>query len=276
MSDPRLTAANARVADAALRGQVTAPRYTDGTPRRVTAPLTDLRRAPAGPRDRQLLMGAPVTVFEDHAGWSFIRAQADGYVGYVATGALGTVPAPTHRVATRATHAYTQADMKSAEVMMLSLGTQVCVTGTEGAFAQTPLGFVPARHLAMLSAPESDPVTVAARFLGTPYLWGGNSACGIDCSGLIQIPLWACGQDCPGDSDLQQAALGQTLPPGTAPQRGDLMFWKGHVAWVADSGTFLHANAHAMAVCFEPLDAALSRIAQTDGPVTRHARLTYR
>jgi cell wall-associated NlpC family hydrolase len=145
------------------------------------------------------------------------------------------------------------------------------VTGTEGCFAATPLGCVPLVHLAPLEVPEADPVVVSERFLGTPYLWGGNSAAGIDCSGLVQAACLACGIACPGDSDMQ-AALG--VAAEGPPRRGDLLFWKGHVALVRDAETLIHANAHHMAVTVEGIEAATARIAaQGHGPVTAHRRL---
>lgn len=277
MNDPRLTPANARVADTGLRGSVDAPRFSDGAAGRVGASVTDLCRTPGGARDRQLLLGAQITVYDDHEGWSFVQAKADGYVGYVRSTDLVAPHATTHRVSARATHVYTRPDFKSPDRMTLSLGAEVLVSGqaTER-FAQTPLGFVPSCHLAPLATFDPDPVAVAEKLLGTPYLWGGNSAFGIDCSGLVQIALHACGQACPGDSDLQAAVLGEAMPSDTAPRRGDLMFWKGHVAWVAAADRLLHANVHAMAVALEPLEQALDRIAvQGDGPVTRHVRLSF-
>lgn len=275
MSDRRLTPANGRVAAADLRGMVTAERYVTGEAASIAAPVADLCAAPGGARDRQLLAGAEVTLYEVHEGWAFVRAAADGYVGYVAHRHIGPATAPTHVVSTMATHAYVAPDMKSPDLQHLSLGARLSVSGAQGRFLETDLGFVPTSHLRAINTAEDDPVTVAARLLGVPYLWGGNSALGIDCSGLVQLSLALCGIPAPGDSDMQFRDLGTTLPEGTPPERGDLMFWKGHVGWVADPDTLLHANAHHMRVTYEPLQAAIARIAaQGDGPVTRHARLS--
>lgn len=272
--DARLTPANARVAALSLQGQVDAPRYVAGETRYVTEPVVPLRDAPAGRRAREILRGAAVTVFEDLEGWSFVQAQRDGYVGYVPADTLAAAEAPNLRVATRATHAYCEPDLKSPEIMSLGFGSALRGQGQAGAFVLTDAGYVPASHLVAAQAQETDPVTVATLLLGTPYLWGGNSAFGIDCSGLVQAACWACGLDCPGDSDMQVTGLGAPVTDGSAPQRGDLIFWKGHVAWVSGPDTILHANAHHMAVAFEGLGAAVTRIAaQGGGPVTAHRRL---
>lgn len=283
MTDRRLTPVNDRVAAEHLRGLVEAARYAVGTPRMVVTGVVDLLRAPGGVRDRQLLMGAVVRVYDDHDGWCFVQAAGDGYVGYLPATSLGDVQEATHQVDARATHVYSTPDFKSPERLMLSHGARLSVLrNTAGfepdrpaRFVQTALGFVPQQHLTAVGSLARDPVAEAEKLLGTPYLWGGNSAFGIDCSGLVQGALAACGQACPGDSDLQEQTLGRTLPPGTAPRRGDLLFWKGHVGWVAGPDLLLHANVHSMSVTLEPLGDAVARIeTQGDGPVTRHARLT--
>ncbi len=276
MSDRRRTPANGRVALTHLQGVVQAERYVDGTPMQIIAPVTDICSAPEGPRDRQAIYGAEVLAIEPRDGWSFIQAKADGYVGYVRTEAIGPLIQHNQIVSAPATHAYTRADLKSPEVMALSHGSRLRVVGAEGNFFETAEGwFVPRQHLRACNAPMRDPATVAQLFFGVPYLWGGNSIWGIDCSGLVQAACHACGIDCPGDSDMQAAELGELLPQGSALQRGDLVFWKGHVAMMVDDQVLIHANAHTMSVAYEPLDAAIFRIgAAGDGPVTAMRRIT--
>ncbi len=272
--DRRLTPANGRVAALSLQGLVPAVMFTAGTPSRIIHAVTDLNRAPAGPRDRQVLFGASVTSYEDRDGWSFVQAAKDHYVGYVRTDTLGPAQTATHHVATPATHLYTAEDIKSADLLALSFGSQITVTAERRKFWETPDGYIPKTHVWPLSKRFTDPVTVAQMHFGVPYLWGGNSVRGIDCSGLVQAALLACGIACPGDSDLQRAALGTEIGPDTPPERGDLYFWQGHVGMLVDPETLIHANAHHMAVAYEPLRHAMIRIeAQGDGPVTRRKRL---
>lgn len=256
-TDRRLTPATERVALETLRGVVQRPAYTPGRPVRLAVPLADLCRAPEGARDRQLNFGADLLLVEQVGGWAFVQAVADGYCGWVrAEGLSRQVPEITHRVSAPATHIYTQPDMKTLEAMLLSLGSRLSITARQGGFARLVQGgWVPEQHIS--DHPGDDPAAVAQQLLGTPYLWGGNSRCGIDCSGLAQAALTACAVPCPGDSDMQEAAFPKVED---TIRRNDLLFWPGHVAMALDSEHMIHATAFAMAVIIEPIGAAIARI----------------
>ena len=271
--DPRLTPFSGQVAHEALRGQIDAPAYTAGEMMRLHSPVTDLLRHPGGPRDRQLLRGARVCVIDLQGECAYVRAEADGYCGWIAQNALGADHPVTHRVANVSTHLYQRPDLKSPDHAALSLNSLLRITDHADGFLRCDDGlWLPEQHLAPIDQPTDDPVTVAEMLLHVPYLWGGNSAAGLDCSALVQLALQACALPCPGDSDMQQAALGTALPPDTPAERGDLLFWRGHVAWVSAPDLILHANAHSMTVAYEPLHEAVARIA-TESPVTAHKRL---
>ncbi|WP_375279368.1 C40 family peptidase [Pseudooctadecabacter sp.] len=274
MTDRRLTPANGRVAAAHLKGRVTADAFVVGEAASVGQSVVDLCATPAGKRDRQLLMGAAVTVYERRDGWAFVQAKKDGYVGYLREAALGAASTPTHRVGTLATHAYDTESFKSADLVHLSFGSEVTVIDERHKMFETNLGFIPKKHLRPLSQTFSDPATVAQLFFGTPYLWGGNSSRGIDCSGIVQAAYLASGHACAGDSDLQREGFGMPLAADATLQRGDLIFWKGHVAMMVDAETMIHANAHHMAVVYEGLAQATLRIkAQGDGDILARKRL---
>lgn len=271
MSDRRLTPDSGRRALGALRGLV-ARDFTDGDPARVTAPLADLCARAGGPRDRQLLHGASVLVIDQQDDWSFVQADLDLYCGWLPSAALGQATQPTHRVSALSTHLYTQPDLKSPEAMALPMNARLTLGAEHNGFLQTDTGlWVPLPHVSQLSAPAADPVTIARQFVGVPYLWGGNSCWGIDCSGLVQVALTACARPCPADSDLQRQALGPSLPDSAEFQRGDLLFWKGHVAFVSAPDLLLHATAYGMAVIEEPLHPALARI-EGQSPRLAHIR----
>jgi len=275
MHDRRLLLANGRVAHVSLQGLVSAERFVPGRWHRVIAPVADLLIRPNGPRDRQLLFGARVLVLEEFEGHAFLQAERDGYVGYVALGALGADAQASHWVSAPATHLYPEPSIKAREAARLSMGARLTIVAEHGKSAETAEGQCAiSRHLRPLGSWAVGPVAVAESMLGTPYLWGGDSRDGIDCSGLVQLSLCACGIDCPADSDLQQARLGQPLATGERPRRGDLVFWKGHVAFVSGPDRIIHANGTAMAVAEEGLQEATDRIAALgEGPVTAMKRI---
>lgn len=271
MTDRRMHRAAGGVAHESLRGTLQGVRFVPGNWRRICVSLTDLCAAPAGARDRELAFGARVCVLTETDGWMFGFAEADGYCGWVAPGALGPDVPVTHWVASSGTHLYPQTDIKIREVMPLPFGARLECVGQQGVFVQTPHGFVPASNLRALGDWLPDPVAVARGFLCTPYLWGGNSRNGIDCSGLVQAALWACGVPCPGDSD-QQSEMPWPEVAEDDLRPGDLLFWPGHVAMIAAPGRMIHANAHHMAVAEEPLDPAIARIAAKGEAVFRRLR----
>ena len=273
--DRRTTPSNGRVAAAHLSGQIKAKRFVDGVSQRVAVPLADLVAAPEGPRLRQVQMGEAVTVYERRDGWAFVQSVKDAYVGYMQEHALAEPSDPTHWLAVPGSHRYSAPDIRSPEISWLGFGSLLTMVAHLPGFLETDQGeFVPERHLWPIGKRFSDPVNAAQLHFGAPYLWGGNSTCGIDCSGLVQASLVAAGISCPADSDLQEAQLGRELSSSTPPERGDLLFWKGHVAVVVNGETLLHANAHHMAVAYEPTATAIRRIeAQGGGAVTSHRRL---
>ena len=274
--DPRVTPARPDLAAKHLEGQVEAARFVAGEEREVIdaqAPVRE-RPAPDAPLMTEALLGERVTVYEfDQEGWAWGQLAGDGYVGFLPANAL--MPpreAPTHKVVAPRTLAFPGPSIKLPPVAMPPLGSRIAVSREQERFAVAPLGFIPLRHLAPLAQREKDFVAVAERFLGVPYLWGGKTNLGLDCSGLVQVALTACGVPCPRDSDMQEQALGTTIDVAQA-RRGDLVFWKGHVAIVRDGANLLHANAFHMAVAVEPIATALARITAAGSHVTSVKRI---
>ncbi|MEP4195095.1 MAG: NlpC/P60 family protein [Aliishimia sp.] len=273
-TDRRSLFANSAIAHNDLRGVIEAERFGDGTLARISAPVADLRINPDKPMlDRQVLYGHPVRLLDPKTG--FCRDETSGYVGYIDPNNLAPWVEPTHRVIARSTLLFDQPDFKRPDPIILPCGALLPITETSGKYATTSDAlFALAAHLLPMDDVQPDLAATAANLVGTPYLWGGNSATGIDCSGLVQLAMQTAGMFCPGDSDQQRDQLGTTLPPDTTAKRNDLMFWKGHVALVYDSDTLLHANAYHMAVAFEPIQEACARIeAQGDGGLLAHKRL---
>ncbi len=278
--DPRLTPARGDLAAKELEGKVTAARYVEGRVCEVIEPQAPLRREPApdAPLLTEALKGERVTIYDANAeGWAWGQLAADGYVGWLPVNALAPPGAPpTHKVAALRTFAFPSRSIKLPPIEALPLGARLAVARTEDRMAVTQSGaYVPTTHLAPIAIYEPDFVAVAERFLGVPYLWGGKTAFGLDCSGLVQIALAACGVACPRDSDMQEQALG-TLVAAAAwsdLRRGDLVFWKDHVAIVRDRENLLHANAFHMAVAIEPIADAIARIRGAGSELARVQRM---
>lgn len=262
--DKRLTPARRDLAASYLRGEVEAERYVEGVTMQVIDVTAPLRSAPSPEAElnTEALHGERVVVYEEtEEGWSWGQLARDGYVGWLPSNALAKETAKaTHRVRALRTFVFPRPDIKSPPIASLSFGCELAMRGEEtNFFVEENGGFLPKQHVAAVSFRESDAVEVARRFLGTPYLWGGKTSAGLDCSGLVQLALQSIGLECPRDSDMQQA-LGSPVISETELRRGDLIFWKGHVGLYAGEGRLLHANAFHMAVAEEPLAQAITRI----------------
>jgi len=267
--DRRRNAWREDLAASELEGIVAAPRFAEGRPARVRWSAVALRRTPAPSVsfETEALFGERVTVFDEAAGWAWIQLARDRYVGYVPHDALAFDGVePTHRVQALGTFLYPEPDIKSPPAQHLSLGAGLAVETVDGSFAKLATGgFVIARHIVERTRFARDFVDIAERFIGTPYLWGGRSRLGLDCSGLVQIAMEAAGLECPRDSDMQEAELGSAvLVPADFEglERGDLVFWPGHVSVMVDAVMMVHANAFHMSVVVEPLRTAADRIAR--------------
>ena len=264
--DKRFLACNGRVAAAELAESVSNVQLVEGEVHQCSAPVTTICATPGGGASCQLVFGQNFRVLETRHDWCFGQCVRDGYVGYAKRSDLGAAEQKSHWVCSLGSGLYTQESLKSPLRTWLPFGSRVLVEDEKNEFVRVAGGdFIPRAHIIRLKHNCTDFVAVAEMFLHCPYLWGGNTLLGIDCSGLVQVALTACGIACPRDSDLQSTRLGKYRSKEHAPKRGDLAFWQGHVGIMADEQTLLHASAHSMRVVLEPFDVVLNRIQNSEG-----------
>ena len=281
MDDPRTTATRGDLAAKYLEGKVEATRFVTGEEFEISAATAPLRRAPSPDAElaTEALKGERAMIYDRNGeGWAWGQLNSDGYVGWLPDRALARPGArPTHRITGLRTFAFPGPSIKLPPAEVLVMGSMITVIREEGSFVVTREGwYLPRQHVGLIDSRVPDFVAVAEQFAGTPYLWGGKSALGIDCSGLVQVSLNAAGTGCPRDSDMQQDGLGRTLDQSEARnlQRGDLIFWKGHVAIVRDADTIVHANAHHMATVIENTREAIARIKAAGSEIMAIKRLS--
>lgn len=275
--DRRLTPARPDLAAAHLQGQVQAARYVQGQATRIAEPVVDLRPRPDdhASLDTQALFGEAATVYERQGDWAWVQLGRDDYVGYVKARALAA-PADdrTHRVASLRAPIFSGPNLKTPSFGYLPMNAEVAVTKREGRFAKIGEGrWLAEQHIADRNECAADWVSVAEAMMGAPYLWGGKTPDGLDCSGLVQTALHAAGQTCPRDTDMQEKSLGVAVDPHALLRRGDLIFWKGHVGIMRSATELLHANAFHMMVASEPAAQAIARIEAGGAKVAQIRRL---
>lgn len=278
--DPRRHAYRKDLADVSLQGRVEARHFVEGEAYQVTEASAPLHAEPRSDSYMvtEALYGERIQVYEAREGWVWGQLERDSYVGYLPQSVLEIAGAPsTHRVSALRTYIFPGPDIKLPPLALISMEAEVAVVKTQGQFAVLSDGsYLVAQHLSLLDEYADDFVQVAVQFLGAPYRWGGKQSIGLDCSGLVQVALHRAGITCPRDSDMQEAELGEALGDSqdlAQLQRGDLIFWQGHVGIMLDKTNLLHANGHHMATAIEPVAGAVARIAANHGPVTSLKRL---
>lgn len=277
--DPRTNPFRADLAADHLRETVSVDRYVPAVRKSVILGCTPLRRTPShsAPLDTELLLGEPVGVYEDKDGWSWVQAETDHYVGYTQSAALGDAPArPTHTLSALRSYIFPEPDLKKPPLDLISMTAALAICGQSGGYSELAGGgWIYSKHLAPLTQIESDPAAVAQRFLGTPYLWGGKTSIGLDCSGLVQVSLARCGLAVPRDTGMQENAIGDAVHfagDESVLQRGDLVYWPGHVGIWIDRDRFIHANATDMMVAIAPLRDVAAHIERMTGDPIRSVR----
>jgi cell wall-associated NlpC family hydrolase len=277
--DPRRNVVREDLAAESLKDKVKAQRYAPGELRQIVGSIAPVRIVPRfdAPLLTQALYGELATIYEISKGWAWVQLENDGYVGYMpADNISAIIEEPTHWVAATGTFVYPAPDLKRPPITRLSFSAKLTIIGREGRFAELSRGgFVFIGHLKPFEEKAKDFVTLAENLNGTPYLWGGRSDVGIDCSALVQLSMQAMGLTCPRDTDMQEREVGEKLPDNEIKQleRGDLIFWRGHVGIAQSASHVVHSSGHQMQVVSETIASAVERIAATHGNITSIKRI---
>lgn len=276
--DKRLNPVRPDLAAAYLRGKAQAVQYVDGVPATVAVAVAAVRPHPElnSSLDTQAIFGERLIVYEQRDGWAWVQLERDNYVGYVMEADLrfGAWREASHRITALRAPVFSMADLKSAPRGFLPMNSEVRVQERQNGYVAIDASrWLAVQHVCDISVFNQDWVGVAESILGAPYLWGGKTPDGLDCSGLVQVALSASGLFCPRDTDMQERELGEVMPTDAQLRRGDLVFWKGHVGIMRDESRLLHANAHHMAVASEPVAEAIARIAAKGTSVSSIRRL---
>ena len=278
--DPRRHAFRDDLAASSLKDRVHAPRYVEGEQGQVVQAVLPLRKEPRFDAllESEALLGELVTVFDESEGWAWAQLARDDHVGYMPSDGLSpNIVQPTHKIAALRTYVFPAPDLKSPPVALLSLNAAIASERSEGKFLVVDGAYVYAAHARAVGEYAADPVELARGFLGAPYLWGGRTSVGLDCSGLVQLACEAAGIACPRDADMQSAELGHPLDLSREKlARGDLVFWDGHVGIMTSPDLLLHANAYHMAVVEEPFAEARERISSSGLEIICARRLPAR